>query len=266
MLVTNFRKKTCSIFTLGNYKILRFSEERKKEIESVTLKMNKDICQRRKEVNDLKREVSADKKQLEELEKELAAVTIDYDAIIEEQQKQADEALRQLAEEQLREKAAIKIQRWYRFILFRTIRARRRRKKTKRKVSKEVRRPPVDRNKTSVPDEVRPDSQYERDASGEPVTVLDVLVARKSALLRNRHLVSSDHSDINIEESHTEFENNKAKAPSKGKSKKSSSAIRSITVKKGANPGEKESKPKPITSLNRSSQTDNRVPKSKKVF
>ena len=103
------------------------SEEQKKEIELVTLKMNEDICLRRKEVDDLKREVSADRKQLEKLEKELAEVTIDYDAIIKEQQKQAEEALKKLADEQLREKAAIKIQRWYRFILFRTIRARRRR-------------------------------------------------------------------------------------------------------------------------------------------
>ena len=243
------------------------SEEQKKEIELVTLKMNEDICLRRKEVDDLKREVSADRKQLEKLEKELAEVTIDYDAIIKEQQKQAEEALKKLADEQLREKAAIKIQRWYRFILFRTIRARRRRKKSKRKTSKEVRRPPVDRNKAKVSEEVRPDSQYERDPSGEPVAVLDVLVARKSALLRNKHFVSSDPSDLNIEESHSEFESNKGKVSSKGKSKKSSSAIRSITVKKGTNTAaDKEIKPKPITSLNRSSQTDNRVPKSKKVF
>lgn len=246
-------------------------EERKQEIETMTIKMNEDIRQRQEEVDNLKREVSLERKQLQELEDALAIVTIDYDIVMEQRQKEAEEVLRRQIEDQIREKAAIKIQRWYRFILFRTIRARRRRKKSKRKVSKEVRRAPIERNKIDS-EEVRPNSQYARDTSGElgsTEAVLGVLVARKSAVMRNRSFVASDSNDLNAEDTLSEFEDEKElgkKNPPKHKSKKTTSAVRLVTVNKGTNSADKEVKIKPTTSLNRSSQTDNRVPKSKKLF
>lgn len=247
------------------------SEERKQEIETMTIKMNEDIRQRQEEVDNLKREVSLERKQLQELEDALAIVTIDYDIVMEQRQKEAEEVLRRQIEDQIREKAAIKIQRWYRFILFRTIRARRRRKKSKRKISKEVRRAPIERNKIDS-EEVRPNSQYARDTSGElgsTEAVLGVLVARKSAVMRNRSFVASDSNDLNAEDTLSEFEDEKElgkKNPPKHKSKKTTSAVRLVTVNKGTNSADKEVKIKPTTSLNRSSQTDNRVPKSKKLF
>ncbi|KZS15047.1 Uncharacterized protein APZ42_019566 [Daphnia magna] len=246
-------------------------EERKQEIETMTIKMNEDIRQRQEEVDNLKREVSLERKQLQELEDALAIVTIDYDIVMEQRQKEAEEVLRRQIEDQIREKAAIKIQRWYRFILFRTIRARRRRKKSKRKISKEVRRAPIERNKIDS-EEVRPNSQYARDTSGElgsTEAVLGVLVARKSAVMRNRSFVASDSNDSNAEDTLSEFEDEKElgkKNPPKHKSKKTTSAVRLVTVNKGTNSADKEVKIKPTTSLNRSSQTDNRVPKSKKLF
>ncbi|KAK4029793.1 hypothetical protein OUZ56_022754 [Daphnia magna] len=246
-------------------------EERKQEIETMTIKMNEDIRQRQEEVDNLKREVSLERKQLQELEDALAIVTIDYDIVMEQRQKEAEEVLRRQIEDQIREKAAIKIQRWYRFILFRTIRARRRRKKSKRKISKEVRRAPIERNKIDS-EEVRPNSQYARDTSGElgsTEAVLGVLVARKSAVMRNRSFVASDSNDLNAEDTLSEFEDEKElgkKNPPKHKSKKTTSAVRLVTVNKGTNSADKEVKIKPTTSLNRSSQTDNRVPKSKKLF
>lgn len=233
--------------------------------------MNEDIRQCQEELDELKREVSLEKKQLQELEDALAIVTIDYDAIMGQRQKEADEVLRRQIEEQTREKAAIKIQRWYRFILFRTMRARRRRKKAKRKVSKEVKRPPVERNKAVV-EEIRPNGQYGRDVSadlGTTEAVLGVLVARKSALMRNRNFIASDASDFNVEDAPSEFENGKelgTKTSSKEKSKKTTSAVRMVTVKKGTSSAVKEVKSKPVASLSRSSQTDDRVPKSKKLF
>lgn len=246
-------------------------EERKQEIETMTIKMNEDIRQRQEEVDNLKREVSLERKQLQELEDALAIVTIDYDIVMEQRQKEAEEVLRRQIEDQIREKAAIKIQRWYRFILFRTIRARRRRKKSKRKISKEVRRAPIERNKIDS-EEVRPNSQYARDTSGElgsTEAVLGVLVARKSAVMRNRSFVASDSNDLNAEDTLSEFEDEKElgkKNPPKHKSKTTTSAVRLVTVNKGTNSADKEVKIKPTTSLNRSSQTDNRVPKSKKLF
>ncbi|XP_057365589.1 paramyosin-like [Daphnia carinata] len=246
-------------------------EERKQDVETMTIKMNEDIRQRQEEVDNLKREVSLERKKLQELEDALAIVTIDYDLIMEQRQKEAEEALRRQIEEQIREKAAIKIQRWYRFILFRTIRARRRRKKSKRKVSKEVKRAPIERNKIA-PEEARPNSEYERDTSrelGSTEAVLGVLVARKSAIMRNRSFAVSDATDLNTEDTPSEFEDGKElgkKNPPKPKNKKTTSAVRPLTVKKGTNSADKEVKIKPTTSQNRSSQTDNRVPKSKKLF
>ena len=92
-------------------------------------------------------------------------------------------------------------------------------------------------------------------------------------------LPSSDLSNLDVDfedepltpSPDTEFPAASVSKPKKSKSKKTGSAIHSITVKKNrmgpkAPTIEKEVKPKPITSSNRASQTDNRVPRSKQVF
>lgn len=261
--------------------------------------MNTDIRQRQDEVDTLQREVTEESAQLQQVEKNLASVTLKYDAIIERQRKEAEEALKRQAEERLRERAAIKIQRWFRFFLFRTMRARRRRKKSKRKVSKEVRKDPVEEHiKALQQEQARKENQQgeegERDASGElrtTVAVLGVLVSRKSAVIRKPAGLTKSVSvspvgqpstdlmnlDIDLEDElltpspDIEYSAPTVNKPKKGKSKKTGSAIHSITVKKNrtdpkAPTIEKEVKPKPITSLNRASQTDNRVPRSKQTF
>ena len=163
--------------------------------------MNADIRKKSGEVDKLQREVTEESAQLIQIENSLAAVTVKYDAIIERQKREAEEALKRQAEERLRERAAIKIQRWFRFILFRTMRARRRRKKSKRKVSKEVRKDPVEEHiKALQQEQTRKDNKdedgNERDASGEmrtQVAVLGVLVSRKSAVMSRKPPKAVNH-------------------------------------------------------------------------
>ena len=163
--------------------------------------MNADIRKKSGEVDKLQREVTEESAQLIQIENSLAAVTVKYDAIIERQKREAEEALKRQAEERLRERAAIKIQRWFRFILFRTMRARRRRKKSKRKVSKEVRKDPVEEHiKALQQEQARKDNKdddgNERDASGEmrtQVAVLGVLVSRKSAVMSRKPPKAVNH-------------------------------------------------------------------------
>ena len=93
--------------------------------------MEQDISERRAELDKLRTEVKAETDQLKELEEELAAVTIEYDAIMAQRKKEADEAIARRLEERKRERAAIKIQQWWRFYLFRTMRSRRRKRLTR---------------------------------------------------------------------------------------------------------------------------------------
>ena len=97
----------------------------------LTIKMEQDISERRAELDKLRTEVKAETDQLKELEEELAAVTIEYDAIMAQRKKEADEAIARRLEERKRERAAIKIQQWWRFYLFRTMRSRRRKRLTR---------------------------------------------------------------------------------------------------------------------------------------
>ena len=97
----------------------------------LTIKMEQDISERRAELDKLRTEVKAETDQLKELDEELAAVTIEYDAIMAQRKKEADEAIARRLEERKRERAAIKIQQWWRFYLFRTMRSRRRKRLTR---------------------------------------------------------------------------------------------------------------------------------------
>lgn len=252
------------------------SEEQKREIETVTLQMNEDIRQRQEEVEQLRREVSGECAQLQEIENALTAVTIEYDEIIKQKHKEAEEKIRRRTEARLRERAAIRIQRWFRLYLLRTIKLRKKRKKAKRKVTKEIKREPVEENNQIKLQPPQFDSHYE-DMSGENRTAVAVSVSRKSAIVRKS--VSSEPTNSTTEETSLPLASETApllsgdtlSTKTNSKSKKPVSAIQSITVKKNKFTAktitvEQEVKPNPVVSLNRSSQTDNRVPRSKQTF
>lgn len=255
------------------------SDEQRKEIETLETKMKEDLQQRREKVEQLRRDVSEDVNKLRQIEEALAIVTIEYDEITEREKKEADEVTRQRAEEHLRERAAIRIQRWFRVFLLRTIKSRKKRKKAKRKVSKEVRKDPIEESHQMAQDQTLLDGDLDevKDISDLTRTAVAVLVSRKSAGVRKPITtevitLTEDHSylDKTGPSGVIPYGSLRPKLPSR--SKKTASAIQSITVKKNKHVGakttpvENESKANPIVSLNRSSQTDNRVPKSKQTF
>lgn len=247
--------------------------------------MNEDIRQRQEEVEQLRREVSEECAKLEEIENALAAVTIEYDQIMEQKRKETEERIRRRTEARLRERAAIRIQRWFRLYLLRTIKLRKKRKKAKRKVTKEVKREPVEGNDQIKLQPPQLDSHYDdtREELGEnrtERTAVAVSVSRKSAIVRKS--VSSEPTNSTMEETSLPLISDNIQhagvstgdtvsAKTNSKTKKPVSAIQSITVKKNkfgtkTNTAEQEVKSNPVVSLNRSSQTDNRVPRSKQLF
>lgn len=238
--------------------------------------MKADISQRTEEIESLRRQVSEESAHLEELQESLATITIQYDAIMEKRRKEEEEELKRIAEERARERAAIRIQRWFRFYLFRTMRARKRRKKAKRKVSKEVRKDPIEES-SKTPQRPGTQQQQHDGASNELRTPVAVMVSRKSVVVHkpispDPSAVAAEHAPLTPSSETDGVGVLHDKASKKNKPKKPVSAIQSITVKKNkardakTTPTEKEVKENPITSLNRSSQTDNRVPRSKQVF
>lgn len=248
--------------------------------------MEQDIQERRAELDNLRKEVNVETEQLKELEEELAAVTIEYDAIMAQRKKEADEAIQRRLEEKLEERSAIKIQRWWRFYLFRTMRSRRRRKKGKKKPSI-TKKNPLDKDSKTSPVRNEKEEEETRDQSVEPLTtapptpVATVLVSRKSA---NARKVASSSEPLDPSSLINETKNVQEVTPSPqqppptaystSKSSKTSgtkpsgTAIR-VSFKKSGKKTEAEAEVKKeavSNSVTRSSQTDNRVPKSKQVY
>lgn len=130
----------------------------------------------------------------------------------------------------------------------------------------------------------RSESQQADDESDEPpITAPSVQVSRKlSVPAPIKKQQSIKKSDENIVQDPLELERplsaDIVEDPTKKTTKKTGHAIRSITVKKSNDPetssvqGDNTSKEPEIdkipvqTNINRSSQTDNRVPKSKPVY
>lgn len=268
------------------------SEERKREIEATTLAMNSDIDQRQQEVDQLKREVLDQSSELKNLEVTLSNVTIEYDAIMEQRHKEAEEILKRRREQRRQEIAAIKIQRWFRMVLLRTIKTRKKRKKAKRKVSKEVKKEPADdTKKTPKPQAARSDSEVDdgKEECSDHQTTVAISVLQKLTVaskqfspsinenvdeeieLIGKSNVDTDTNEIEPSEA-SRIEVQTSQTPENktlNKNRKPTSSIQSITVKK--NKIDQKSIQQEIeipanSKSNRSSQTDNRVPKSKKTF
>lgn len=266
------------------------SEERKREIEATTSTMTSDINQRQKEVDELRQEVLEQSTQLENLESTLSVITIEYDEIMEQRRLAAEELATRRQHQRRIEASAIKIQRWFRMILLRTIKSRKKRKKAKRKISKEVKRDPVE--------EMKKPPQMQTTQSGSEYfdgpedrndlqTLVAISVLQKLASTKVEVAPEIDNVEEEIEpfekgddtRPSMEITSNDGVDPKAGqitetevadKNRKTTSSIRSITVKKSKTDAsavqQDTAENTPNTKLNRSSQTDNRVPKSKKKF
>ena len=245
--------------------------------------MEQDIQERRAELAKLRTEVSVETEQLKELEEELAAVTIEYDAIMAQRKKEADEAIQRRLEEKLQERSVIKIQRWWRFYLFRTMRSRRRRKKGKKKTSV-PKKNPLDKETKSSPVRNEKEEEEPRDPSVEPfmtapqTPVATVLVSRKSANARKvasssepldpSSLIKEAKEEAPLPQQPPPTAYSTSKSSKTSGTKPSGTAIRVSFKKPGMKiEAEAEVKKEVISnSVTRSSQTDNRVPKSKQVY
>lgn len=243
-------------------------EEREAEVVQVTTQMDDEIKKRQELLEQLKEEVAEECVHLQKLEESLAVVTVDYDVIMDRRRKEAEEELRKRLEERAKERAAIKIQQWFRFYLFRTMKARKRRKKAKRKISREVKK------ETSTSSAAETGTGQHRALANEPYVHEDVaesrvpvavLVSRKSDATKT---VSTDGTVLTSDTDQPADElpgKTKKKANKKG-------AVRSVTVKKsGQSKGPKQdaepkSGPTVPGNVNRGSQTDNRVPKTKQTY
>lgn len=223
--------------------------------------MEDEIKRRQELLDQLKREVTDECVHLQKLEESLAFVTVDYNVIMDRRRREAEEELRKRLEERARERAAIKIQQWFRFYLFRTMKARKRRKKAKRKISREVKKDVATVQETKTRDE--PNNVHVEEIE-ETLVPVAVLVSRKADNNKSADISCSDT------EQH--------EAASAGKTKKNKGkkgAVRSVTVKKATGAAAVATKAKhepaeamPISesSNSRASQTDNRVPKTRRAY
>lgn len=125
---------------------------------------------------------------------------------------------------------------------------------------------------------IRPDSPLADDEVDEPpVSVPTVLVSRKPAPPASKKppvkTANSEAKEKSGKKPPPAAQATPSEDPLKKRGKKSGNAIRSVTVKKTndaePNPSSQDSQassPPMVVNVNRSSQTDNRVPKSKQVY
>lgn len=227
----------------------------------VTTQMDDEIKKRQELLEQLKKEVAEECVHLQKLEESLALVTVDYDVIMDRRRKEAEDELRRRLEERARERAAIKIQQWFRFYLFRTMKARKRRKKTKRKISREVKKEQSVVHASVLESKKEIEQANIQEEVDDTPTPVAVLVSRKS-----------DNKSTDGLASDTELVD---EAPGRSKKKSNKKGpLRSVTVKKNKEAKSPKREPADVKSgsnlansnVNRASQTDNRVPKTKQTY
>ena len=222
------------------------------EIDALTTKLQNDTDSRNGQLEDLSRQMRDIADELQRIQEELVEITGTYDEIMEKRRKEEEEKKRLQEIKIKRERAAIRIQRWYRFHKFRKM-GRRRRKKGKHHAK---------HPSSSLKFQVQTTSKEEVRKAAHKKGDIEVSETGTASPVMSTVSSSNMPSPLPDEKSKTK--------PSRTNRRSVTSAIKQITVQAATGTIKEENEEDLLTdlpgTLSRAAQTDGRVPKSKLLY